>query len=94
MTLKGIVTQVQWQNPHVVLHTDATNGDGSVVAWDVETLAARNLMQRGLARDFIRVGDAVSMSVFVARNGTHRATAQSITLPAGTAYVSMVGPER
>jgi hypothetical protein len=90
VTLKGIVTKVEWQNPHVILHLDVKNDDGSTVGWSVETLAASGLMSRGLDRDFIKAGDTVSMNVFVAKDGAQRAAAQTITLPAGTAYVSML----
>ena len=79
------------QNPHVVLRIDAKNDDGSIVNWSVETLAARGLMRQGLDRDFVKAGDAISIDVFVAKNGAQRAAAQTITLPTGgTAYVSML----
>jgi hypothetical protein len=90
VTLKGIVTQVEWQNPHVILHLDVKNDDGSIVSWNVETLAARGFMSRGLDRGFIRTGDTVSMSVLVAKVGAQRAAAETITLPTGTVYVSML----
>jgi hypothetical protein len=47
-------------------------------------------MNRGLDRDFIKAGDTVSMNVFVAKDGAQRAAAQAITLPTGTADVSML----
>jgi len=90
VTLKGIVTMVEWQNPHVMLHLDVKDGDGSIVSWNVETMSAEGLMSRGLERDFIKAGDTVSMSVFVAKDGAQRAAAQTITLPTGTAHVSML----
>ncbi len=39
VTLKGVVTEVDWQNPHVVIHLDVKNDDGGVVSWNVETQA-------------------------------------------------------
>ena len=62
----------------------------SIVSWNVETLAGRGLMSRGLDRDFIKTGDTVGMNVFVAKDGARRAAAEAITLPTGTAYVSML----
>ena len=73
VTLKGIVTKVEWQNPHVILHLDVKNDDGSIVGWTVETLPARGLMSRGLDRDFIKAGDTVGTNVFVAKDGAQRA---------------------
>ena len=90
VTLKGVVTEVDWQNPHVVIHLDVKHDDGSVVSWNVETQAIYILKRKGLDRDFIKTGDAASMNVFVARDGAQKAALESMTLPSGTLYVSML----
>jgi hypothetical protein len=90
VTLKGVVTEVDWRNPHVVFHLDVRNDDGSVESWAVETQAVYILKRKGLPQDFARAGDAVSMDVFLAKDGSRKAAMQSITSPAGTATVSML----
>ncbi len=90
VTLKGVVTEVDWQNPHVVIHLDVKQDDGGVVSWNVETQAIYILKRKGLDRDFIKTGDAASMNVFVARDGAQKAALESMTLPSGTLYVSML----
>jgi hypothetical protein len=90
VTLKGVVTEVDWQNPHVVIHLDVKHDDGGVVSWNVETQAIYILKRKGLDRDFIKTGDAASMNVFVARDGAQKAVLESMTLPSGTLYVSML----
>jgi hypothetical protein len=92
VTLKGVVTQVDWQNPHVVLHLDAKNDDGTTVSWNVETRATYILKRCGLGQDFVKAGEAVSMDVVVAKDGTRRAALETITLPSGTSYLSMAKP--
>ena len=37
VAIKGIVTSVDWRNPHVRIHVDVTDADGRIVNWDVET---------------------------------------------------------
>ena len=91
VTLKGVVTEVDWQNPHVILHLDVKNDDGTLVTWNVETWHLQGMRRRGLTQQaFVKVGDAVDMTVFVAKDGTWKAELESITLPSGTAYLSMV----
>jgi hypothetical protein len=90
VTLKGVVTEVDWQNPHVVIHVDVKNDDGSVVSWNVETRAIYILKRQGLDRGVIKTGDAASMDVFVARDGAPKAALESMKLPSGTLYVSML----
>jgi hypothetical protein len=90
VTLKGVVTEVDWQNPHVILHLDVKSDDGTIVSWNIETWHLQGMRRRGLTQDFVKAGDTVDMTVFVAKDRTRKAELESITLPSGTAYLSMV----
>jgi Family of unknown function (DUF6152) len=91
VTLKGTVTEVEWRNPHVILHLDAKNGNGTVAMWDVQTLGPVLLMQQGLNLDFIKAGDTVNMTVCVAKDGAMKAVTRAIELPGRTAYIRVGG---
>ena len=92
VTLKGVITEVDWVNPHVVFHLDVKQPDGRVVSWNVETAAAYQAPRRGLQKDFAKAGDVVTMAVFLAKDGGPKAAMQSITLAStgATATVSML----
>jgi hypothetical protein len=90
VTLKGVVAELDWQNPHVILHLDVKNADGTTARWDVETWHLQGMRRLGLNQDFVKAGDPVEMTVFIAKDGTQKAELESITLPTGTAYLSMV----
>ncbi len=92
VTLKGSVTEIDWVNPHILFHLDVAKPDGSVVNWTVETRAAYIMKRRGFAQDFAKPGDAVSMAVFVSKDGAPKAAMQSITLSStgATETVSML----
>lgn len=79
--LNGIVTAVQWKNPHAFVLVDVKDGAGSVVNWKVEWLAAQIIFRQGLNRDSLHVGDAINMTVCVAKDGSHTAIAQFVTVP-------------
>jgi hypothetical protein len=89
VTLKGVVTEVDWQNPHVMLHLDVKNDDGTTISWNVETRAIYILKRCGLDQDFITAGETVTMDVVVAKDGTRKAALETVALPGGTAYLSM-----
>jgi hypothetical protein len=91
VTLKGTVTEVEWRNPHVILHLDAKSGDGSVAMWDVQTLGPILLMRLGLNQDSIKAGDAINMTVCVAKDGTMKAVTRAIELPGRSAYIRVGG---
>jgi hypothetical protein len=54
---------------------------GSVVNWKVELLAALELYREGFTRDSLHVGDVINMTACVAKDGSHNAAAQFVTVP-------------
>ena len=83
VTLKGIVTSLDWRNPHVRIHVDVTDADGRIVSWDVETWGTGQLSVRGLTNGFLKPHDPIRMGVFVAKDGSQRAVVHTLTLPDG-----------
>ena len=81
--LNGIVTEVEWKQPHVVVHVDAKDDVGAVVNWSVEMAGPQGGMYRRGVRpeNFVKPGDAVRMTVCVAKDGSHTAAVHSITVP-------------
>jgi hypothetical protein len=82
VTMKGPVTEVEWKQPHVIVHLDMKTDNGSVVNWSVEMAGPLGGMnRRGVTQDFLKPGDAVSMTVCVAKDGSRTAAAHSISVP-------------
>jgi hypothetical protein len=81
VSLSGTVTDVQWKNPHVLVHLDAKQDNGTVVNWKVELVAALFMNREGIARDALKLGDPINMTVCVAKDGSHTAAARSVTVP-------------
>jgi len=79
--LNGPVTAIQWGNPHVFVFVDVKDKAGNVVNWKVEWLAAMILSREGFSRDSLHVGDTVNMTACVAKDGSHTAAAQFVTVP-------------
>lgn len=89
--MTGTVTEVEWRNPHVILHLDTRYGSRNVASWDVETLGPLLLMRLGLNQDSIKAGDAINMTVCVAKDGTMKAVTRAIELPGRTTYIRVGG---
>ena len=45
----GTLKQMEWINPHSMLHLEVTNKDGSKAVWIFQTTGAAALRQKGLA---------------------------------------------
>jgi hypothetical protein len=83
VTLTGVVTKVDWVNPHAYIQVDVKGDDGAVVNWAIETGAPNALYRQGWRKDDLKVGDTVTLDAFLAKDGSHTAAARNVTLPDG-----------
>jgi hypothetical protein len=81
--LRGVVTKMEWINPHSWIHIDVKDGSGKVVAWMVEGGAPNALLRRGFTKTSLPVGTEVLIEGFQAKDGSNRANGRDITLPDG-----------
>jgi len=85
LEVTGVVTRVEWTNPHVRFYVDVTDADGSVTSWDFELQSVNTLTRAGWTRHALQHGDVVTVVGYRARNGTNRANARgSVTKADGT----------
>jgi hypothetical protein len=83
ITLKGAVTQVVWSNPHVWFYINVKDEDGRTVRWACEMGAPHQLQQRGWLRDTMKIGEVVTVEGSLARDGSKRANARTVTTADG-----------
>ncbi len=81
--IKGIVKTIEWQNPHAGFTLVVEDRDGKVTTWEFELAGTTNLLRRRWTKNSLRVGDAVSVKAFVARDGSPFANAIDITISDG-----------
>jgi hypothetical protein len=61
VTLKGVVTEFEWQNPHALIHFDVTDESGKVEKWVGETNSPNTLTRQGWTRNTVKVGDLITL---------------------------------
>jgi hypothetical protein len=84
ITLKGVVSKIEWTNPHVRIYVDVKDDKGAVVNWDLELQSVNTLTRAGWDRNVIKVGDSLTVDAWVARDGSKRGNArENITLGNG-----------
>jgi hypothetical protein len=83
LTLEGVVTRVDWENPHVHYFIDVVQPDGTVVNWTCETGGPNRLTKRGWMRDSLKPGDKVIVHAFPAKDASHSADGRKVTLANG-----------
>ena len=83
VTLKGVVTKVEWANPHARFYVDVKDDKGNVTNWNLELASPNVLVRSGWRRNSLQVGDAVEVSGSQAKDGSNMANARTVTLPDG-----------
>lgn len=83
ITLKGVVTKVEWTNPHVWIYLDVMDEQGNVQHWQCENGAPNALARMGWTRHSLSAGDHVTIEGFRAKNDERTANARQVILPDG-----------
>ena len=83
LSFQGVVTRVEWTNPHTFFFVDVRDDEGHVVNWAFETAGPNLLARLGWKRDSLRVGDRVTVVGYPAWDGARIASARSVVLADG-----------
>jgi hypothetical protein len=74
--LNGVVTRIEWTNPHVRFYVDVEDENGVVTNWDLELQSANTLTRNGWTRTALGVGDEVIVEAYMARDDSNRGNAR------------------
>lgn len=84
LVLKGVITKVEWTNPHVRFYVDVKDDKGLVTNWDLELMSLNTLTRAGWNKYDLKVGESVTVTAYLAVDGTKRGNARgNITLADG-----------
>jgi hypothetical protein len=84
ITLTGVVTKVEWMNPHSYFFLDVTDSKGVVANWKFEGFPPNVLYRTGWKRDVtLRPGDTITVFGWRARDGTNWGHSREVTFKDG-----------
>jgi Family of unknown function (DUF6152) len=81
--LRGIVTEMEWINPHSWIHIDIKGQDGKVVSWMVEGGSPNALLRRGFTKSALPPGTEILIEGYQAKDGSNRANGRDLTFADG-----------
>lgn len=81
--LTGIVTKIEWMNPHTYVYIDVENENGDIESWALEMGSPNGLMRRGWTRNSLQIGNLVSVSGTRAKDGSFKGNVRSVVLASG-----------
>jgi len=80
---KAIVTRMEWVNPHVWIHVDVPQPNGTVEKWAIEGGTPNVLFRRGFTKEAMVPGTIIVVDGYRAKDGSRRANGRDLTLPDG-----------
>jgi hypothetical protein len=84
VTVSGVITKVEWTNPHIYFYLDSKDPSGTVVNWAVEGYPPNTLKRIGFTRDDLKVGDMVTVTAYKAKDSSSRLAGREVTFPDGS----------
>jgi hypothetical protein len=83
VTLKGVVTRIDWMNPHTYVYIDVKDDKGNVVNWGCESGPPGMLTRNGWKRDTLKSGDELTVDGYRAKDGSNLMNARQIATSDG-----------
>jgi uncharacterized protein DUF6152 len=92
--MTGVVTKVEWQNPHIWFYVDVKSGDGTITNWGFSGGAPGQLMRRGITKKVIQEGMTVTVEGFRSKDGSNNANGARVTFPDGRSVFTAGAEDR
>ena len=83
VTLTGVVTKIEWTNPHAHFYIDVMDDKHVTTNWKLELASPQVLVQQGWRARSLNVGDEVTVDGWMARNSPTTVNARIVTLADG-----------
>ena len=80
VTLMGVVSNVDWMNPHTYVFVDVNDGTiGKIRTWACELASPTELARRGFTRGSLKVGMSVRVIGSRAKDGSFKIHTESLS---------------
>jgi len=81
--LTGVLTKVDWSNPHTYFFLDVKDEHGKIVNWGCEAGSPGALSRRGMRKNDLKLGDTLIVDGYRAKDGSHLIDARRVTFSDG-----------
>ena len=91
VTLAGVVSKIDWINPHVYVYLDVKDSNGKVTNWALESWPTGILHKSGVSKDMIKEGTLLTILGYRAKDGKNLAYIRKFTWSDGHAIETWFG---
>ena len=90
----GVVTRIDWTNPHIWFFVDVKDDQGKTTNWGFSGAPPGVLQRRGIAKTVMKTGDVVVVEGFRARDGSNNASGGRVTFSDGRSVFTASNEDR
>lgn len=81
--VKGVVTRVEWENPHAHIYLEVRDDQGHVQQWTIEIDSPNVLTRNGWTKNTVKAGDTIACSGARAKDGSNLMRCTKVELADG-----------
>ena len=93
VTLQGVVTKIEWVNPHVYVYLDVKDAAGKVTPWSLSSFGPAGARRAGVTRASLGQGQNVTILGYHARDGSNFAFMRKMTFADGHSVELWLGDD-
>jgi hypothetical protein len=82
-TYKGVVSRIEWTNPHAYVYLEVKDDQGQVVEWAMEINSPNFLRHNGWTSTTVKAGDIITCTGGAAKSGAKTMRCTSVVLADG-----------
>ena len=81
--LTGVLTKLDWSNPHIWIYLDVKDDKGNVTSWGFSASPPGMLTRRGITKTSLKAGDVLTISGHRAKDGSNNASGNIVKFADG-----------
>jgi hypothetical protein len=90
--LSGVLTKVEWSNPHIWIYLDVKDDRGNVSNWGFSASPPGMLQRRGITKNSLKLGEVLTISGHRAKDGSNNASGNVVTFADG--HDALIGQDQ
>lgn len=79
----GVLTKVEWSNPHIWIYLDVKDDKGNVTNWGFSASSPGMVVRRGITKSSLKLGEMLTVSGHRAKDGSNNASGNVVTFADG-----------
>ena len=94
ITVSGVITKVEWINPHVYFHVDVKDAKtGKITTWLFQEHSPGAMKRNGLTKAMMPIGAAVTVEAYASKDGSSFGWVNKMTFADGRTIVTYIPRE-